>query len=89
MSEFSKRDFANKVVRYCKFINAQARKGVGKDNYVKLMTEEFSDYDPYIGMFVMMLPNNVRQNITVQQATLMADTFKTTYENRLKDNSVN
>lgn len=85
MSTFDKKEFADKVLAYCKFFNEQKSKGIpDKTDMSEKFKEKFKDFDPYIGLFVMMLPSNVISNITRKQALQMASVFETTYNNQLK-----
>ena len=86
MSTFNKKEFADKVLAYCKFFNEQERKRaiLDKADMSEKFKEKFKDFDPYIGLFVMMLPSNVISNITRKQALQMASVFETTYNNQLK-----
>lgn len=85
MSTFNKKEFADKVLAYCKFFDEQKRKGIpNKTDMSEKFKEKFKDFDPYIGLFVMMLPSNVVSNITRKQALQMASALEATYNNQLK-----
>lgn len=85
MSAFNKKEFADKVLAYCRFFNEQKKKGIpDKTDMSEKFKEKFKDFDPYIGLFVMMLPSNTISNITHKQAMQMASVFETTYNNQLK-----
>lgn len=84
MSTFNKKEFADKVLAYCKFFDEQKKKGIpDKADMSEKFKEKFKDFDPYIGLFVMMLPSNVISNITRKQALQMASALETTYNNQL------
>lgn len=85
MSTFNKKEFADKVLAYCKFFDEQKQKGIpDKTDMSEKFKEKFKDFDPYIGLFVMMLPSNVVSNITRKQALQMASALEATYNNQLK-----